>query len=56
MIVLVLGVIAAFYVGMKLGEIKGYMMGGYGSMPIRHHGWMVDKSMTDRPVVPQQVQ
>ncbi len=25
-IILILGVIAAFYVGMKLGELKGYMM------------------------------
>lgn len=43
MIVLVLGVIAAFYVGMKLGEIKGYMMGGYGMVPNARHGWMMER-------------
>ena len=39
MIILVLGVIAAFYVGMKLGEVKGYIVGSSGIMPVRHHGW-----------------
>lgn len=46
MIVLVLGVIAAFYVGMKLGEIKGYIMGSYGMVPTPHHGWMMEHDYT----------
>lgn len=40
---LVLGVIAAFCVGLKLGEIKGYLMANYGGMPMSHHGWMMDR-------------
>lgn len=52
-LVLILGVIAAFFVGMKLGEIKGYMMASYGMMPMRHHGWMMqdDKDMRGDPTM-----
>ncbi len=38
--VLVIGVILAFFVGMKLGVIKGYMMRDYGMYPM-HHGYMM---------------
>ncbi len=44
-LVLILGVILAFFVGMKLGEIKGYMMGMYGMVPM-HRGYMMqDRDM-----------
>ncbi len=33
-IVMVIGVILAFFVGMKLGEIKGFMMREYGMSPM----------------------
>lgn len=56
MIVLVLGVIAAFYVGMKLGEIKGYMMAAYGMAPVRHQGWVMDDSVRSGMPGLQQVQ
>lgn len=39
-IVLVVGIVLAFWVGMKLGELKGWMMSSYGMMPVRH-GWMM---------------
>jgi hypothetical protein len=56
MIVLSLGVIAAFYVGMKLGEIKGYIMAGYGMMPMRHQGWVMDGAVRGSAPTVQQVQ
>lgn len=54
MIVLVLGVIAAFYVGMKLGEIKGYMMASYGMVPMRHHGWVSEKDLPQPMITTQE--
>ena len=55
LIVLAIGVILAFFVGMKLGEIKGYMMGSYGMMS-KYHGarmdsldWRGDPSMMPAP-------
>lgn len=53
MIVLVLGVIAAFYVGMKLGEIKGYIMGSYGMVPGAHHGWMMEQDYNSQTPITQ---
>jgi hypothetical protein len=37
---LVIGVLLAFWVGMKLGEIKGYMFASYGMVPMRHDRMM----------------
>lgn len=56
MIVLSLGVIAAFYVGMKLGEMKGYIMSSYNMTPMHNQRWMMDGAVrTGTPTV-QQVQ
>ncbi len=40
-IVLIVGVILAFWVGLKIGELKGFVMGSYGMVPMRHSGWMM---------------
>ncbi len=48
LIILAVGVILAFFVGMKLGEIKGYMMASYQGMPY-HKGWV----MKDRQMNPE---
>lgn len=42
-IILVLSVIAAFYVGMKLGEIKGYLMASYGGQPMQGQRFMMGR-------------
>lgn len=48
-IVLIVAVILAFFVGLKIGEIKGWVMGSYGMMPMRH-GWMMqDNDRGPRP-------
>jgi hypothetical protein len=43
---LLIGVLLAFWVGVKLGEIKGYMYASFG--PRMHQGWMM---RTDRDVL-----
>lgn len=49
-IVLVVGVILAFFVGMKLGEMKGWMFSQYG-MPMRMYGgWHERSVMVEQPV------
>jgi hypothetical protein len=53
-IVLILGVIASFYVGMKLGEIKGYLMASYGGRPMQGQRFMMgrDDQWGDRTQTP----
>ncbi len=51
-LVLIIGVVLAFFVGMKLGEMKGWMMASSG-MPMRtHHGWMMDDRANMMPESP----
>ncbi len=38
-LVLIFGVIAAFFVGYHLGQLKGYLMSGYAPYPMHDQGW-----------------
>lgn len=48
-LVLVIGVVLAFFVGMKLGEVKGWMIREAG-MPMRMHGWGMRYDMMQQPI------
>jgi len=54
---MILLVVIAFWFGMKLGEIKGFVTASYGYAPMHQRGNMYDmRDMDDRKAMPMKVE
>lgn len=53
-IVLIVSVILAFWVGMKLGELKGFVMASLGYMPMHHERWSEPQPVNPTGAMPIQ--